>query len=95
METAHTRRQIKTDTPVRFGELLTTPEAAVYLRISLSTMYKLVWQRKIPCYKPNGKHLYFLLADLQEWVRSRRLATQAELDQEANRLLNKFARRRP
>jgi excisionase family DNA binding protein len=34
-------------------------EAAKYLSISQSHLYKLTSQRKIPSHKPNGKYLYF------------------------------------
>lgn len=43
-------------------------EAAEYLSISHSTLYKLTYQRKIPCHKPNGKYLYFFKHELDEWI---------------------------
>lgn len=43
-------------------------EAAQYLSISHSTLYKLTYQRKIPCHKPNGKYLYFYKHELDEWI---------------------------
>jgi len=43
-------------------------EAAQYLSISQSTLYKLTYQRKIPCHKPNGKYLYFFKHELDEWI---------------------------
>lgn len=45
-------------------------EAAKYLSISQSHLYKLTSQRKIPSHKPNGKYLYFFRDELDEWVRS-------------------------
>lgn len=47
-------------------------EAAKYLSISQSHLYKLTSQRKIPSHKPNGKYLYFFKEELDEWVRSGR-----------------------
>ncbi|MCZ7603093.1 MAG: helix-turn-helix domain-containing protein [Melioribacteraceae bacterium] len=45
-------------------------EAAKYLSISQSHLYKLTSQRKIPSHKPNGKYLYFFKEELDEWVRT-------------------------
>lgn len=45
-------------------------EAAKYLSISQSHLYKLTSQRKLPAHKPNGKYLYFYKDELDEWVRS-------------------------
>lgn len=46
-------------------------EAANYLSISQSHLYKLTSQRKIPCHKPNGKYLYFFKYELDEWIREK------------------------
>lgn len=43
-------------------------EAAKYLSISQSHLYKLTSQRKIPSHKPNGKYLYFFKEELDEWI---------------------------
>lgn len=43
-------------------------EAAQYLSISQSTLYKLTYQRKIPAHKPSGKLLYFFKHELDEWI---------------------------
>ena len=43
-------------------------EAAKYLSISQSTLYKLSYQRKIPSHKPSGKLLYFFKHELDEWI---------------------------
>ena len=44
-------------------------EAAQYLSISQSTLYKLTYQRKIPAHKPSGKLLYFFKHELDGWIR--------------------------
>jgi excisionase family DNA binding protein len=49
---------------------LNTLEASKYLAISISHLYKLTSQRKIPFHKPNGKHLYFFIDELNEWITS-------------------------
>ena len=43
-------------------------EASEYLGISLSYLYKLTSQNKIPHYKPNGKMIYFVKSELDQWV---------------------------
>jgi excisionase family DNA binding protein len=48
-------------------ELLTTTEAADYLRIRERKLYELVAQRQIPCTKVTGKWL-FPRADLDRWL---------------------------
>jgi putative molybdopterin biosynthesis protein len=53
---------------VRAGlELLTTTEAADYLRIKERKLYELVAERQVPCTKVTGKWL-FPRADLDRWL---------------------------
>lgn len=53
---------------IRAGlELLTTAEAADYLRIKERKLYELVAERQIPCTKATGKWL-FPRADLDRWL---------------------------
>ena len=49
-------------------EQLTLEEAALYLGISKSTLYKLSHTKSIPFYKPGNKLIYFKRADLDNWV---------------------------
>lgn len=64
-------------------EVLTTDEAARYLGVSKSYLYKLTMQQKIPHYKPMGKMCYFNRQELEEWLQSNRVATVAEINQKA------------
>jgi excisionase family DNA binding protein len=43
---------------------MTLAEAATYLHCSRQTLYKLTSRSQIPHFKPNGKRVYFLKADL-------------------------------
>jgi excisionase family DNA binding protein len=63
--------------------LLTTEAAAEYLGIKKSYLHKLMMNKLIPYYKPNGKLCYFEREDLDKWMRHIRIATQEEVDQEA------------
>jgi excisionase family DNA binding protein len=52
----------KDDKPLNFVE------AAKYLSLSHSSLYKLTYQKKIRFYKPSGKLLYFFKHELDEWI---------------------------
>lgn len=63
-------KEIKTLLKQQKEKPLNLVEAAKYLSISQSHLYKLTSQRKIPSHKPNGKYLYFFKEELDEWVRA-------------------------
>jgi len=48
--------------------LLNLNQAAEYLSISHSQLYKYTSQRKIPFHKPAGKYLYFFKDELDGWI---------------------------
>jgi len=64
-------------------EVLTTDEAARYLGVSKSYLYKLTMQQKIPHYKPLGKMCYFNRGELEQWLQTNRVSTDAEISQKA------------
>jgi excisionase family DNA binding protein len=47
---------------------LTLEEAASYLRLSKSYIYKLTSSGTIPHYKPEGKLIYFEKSELDDWL---------------------------
>src|SRR5262245_8259818 len=53
----------------RMGDLLTTDEAATYLRLSERKLYELVAQGAVPCSKVTGRWL-FPRAALDRWVKA-------------------------
>lgn len=63
--------------------VLTTDEAAKYLGVSKSYLYKLTMARKIPHSKPLGKMCYFDRLELEAWLMSNRQATADELQDRA------------
>ena len=63
--------------------MLTSDEAAAYMGISKSYLYKMTMRKEIPCYKPMGKVCYFDRAELEEWMRGNRASTDAEISQQA------------
>lgn len=64
-------------------EVLTSDEAAKYMGISKSYLYKLTMRQEIPHYKPMGKMVYFNRAELEQWLQQNRCATDSELTQKA------------
>ena len=64
-------------------EVLTSEEAARYLGISKSYLYKLTMRQLIPHYKPLGKMCYFNRQELEAWLQSNRVATDEEINREA------------
>ena len=64
-------------------EVLTSDEAAKYMGISKSYLYKLTMLRKVPHYKPSGKMCYFNRHELENWLQSNRIATDEAITSEA------------
>lgn len=65
-------------------EVLTSEEAARYMGISKSYLYKLTMGRQIPHYKPMGKMCYFNRGELEKWLQSNRISTEGEIKERAN-----------
>ena len=63
-------------------EVLTSAEAAKYMGISMSYLYKLTMRQQIPHYKPMGKMCYFNRAELEQWLQSNRVSTSTEISQQ-------------
>src|SRR5262245_14632364 len=60
----------------RMGDLLTTDEAATYLRLSERKLYELVAEGAVPCTKVTGRWL-FPRAALDRWVKAGLIASEA------------------
>lgn len=61
-------------------EVLTSQEAAKYMGISMSYMYKLTMDRTLPHYKPLGKMVYFNRRELEEWLQKNRVNPRSEAE---------------
>lgn len=68
-------------------EVLNLEEAAMFLGISRSMLYKLTYVNKIPFYKPTGKLIFFEKCHLLEWVRQNKHMSCDEAAAEAERRL--------
>ena len=74
-------------------DVLNFNEAAIYLEVSHSHLYKLTSTSTIPAYKPNGKKLYFNRHELDEWLLSNHQATVTDVETEAGQFQLKSGRR--
>ena len=63
--------------------VLTVDEAARYMSVSKSALYKMMMTRKIPYSKPNGKLCFFSRQELENWLMRNRVATADELQEQA------------
>lgn len=75
-------------------EVLTSEEASRYLGVSKSCLYKWTMTRQIPHYKsPTGKLCFFNRQEIEAWMQTTRVATDAELEQQAKKLSKKGAKK--
>lgn len=63
-------------------EVLTSDEAAKYMGVSKSYLYKLTMRQQIPHYKPMGKMCYFNRMELEQWLQNNRVSTSTEISQQ-------------
>ncbi len=75
-------------------DILDFNSACQFLKVKPATLYKWTSQNFI-CYFKKGSKLYFSRNDLIEWVKSGRVKTKIELDDEVDDLLNSKRNRRP
>ncbi|GAP69930.1 transcriptional regulator, AlpA family [Bacteroidales bacterium 6E] len=68
--------------------VLNFDEAASYTGLSKSYLYKLSCSGGVPCYKPNGKTLWFNRSELDQWLMRNRKATNDELDTKAENFVS-------
>ncbi|MBR4705807.1 MAG: helix-turn-helix domain-containing protein, partial [Paludibacteraceae bacterium] len=54
-------------------EVLTLQEAAQYMGIARSSLYKMTSNQTIPFYRPNGKLIFFEKDDILSWIRRNRV----------------------
>jgi len=67
---------------------LNVDRAADYLGVTTGAMYDMVHAKKVSCYKPSLKCLYFKKADLDAYAFRNRKASNFELSEKADELLN-------
>ena len=71
----------------RAKDVLTLEEAAAFMGMKKSTLYKLTHEQAIPYWKPNGKLIYFEKSELIAWIRQNKMQSKAQISKEAERLI--------
>lgn len=61
-------------------DILNAKAAAQFLGITRGFLYKLTSERRIPFYKPVGKHIFFRMSELDAWVNAGRMPTVDEMN---------------
>jgi excisionase family DNA binding protein len=69
-------------------EIMNLIQAAEYLSLSKSSLYKSTSQREIPHFK-KGKRIYFRRSELDKWITEVRIKTRREIEVEATKYLSK------
>ena len=64
--------------------VLKLDEVILLTGLSKSYLYKLTSTGGIPCYKPQGKHIYFKKTEVEDWLLQNRKTTTIEIDEMAN-----------
>lgn len=64
--------------------VLTFEEASQYMGLSKSYLYKLTSTGGVPCYKPQGKMIYFDKKELETWLLRNRATTAEEIEEKAS-----------
>lgn len=81
--------EIKSLTIIQTKDILTAEEAAMYMGLSRSYLYKLCQKLQIVHFhSKSGKTIYFRKKDLNEWMLHSKSITQKEIESEAKRFIN-------
>ena len=72
-------------------EVLTLQEAAQYMGIARSSLYKMTSNQAIPFYRPNGKLIFFDKDDILTWIRKNRVFSTEEIEEEARRHMERLS----
>lgn len=73
-------------------EVLTFSEAAEFLRLSKSALYKLTSKREIPFYSPGGKMIYFKKSEIETWIFKFKVVSRTEINTEVDKYLAKTSK---
>lgn len=77
-------KNLKSDLP----DILNIKEAAAFLKLKITTLYEKTSLKVIPHFK-KGNKLYFKRKELEEWIKTGKVKTKPEIEEQAtNFLLN-------
>lgn len=65
-------------------DFLNIDEVATYLKISKSSVYKMTSSKELTVYKPNGKNIFILRSDLNDWIKRNPYLSNEELEKQSN-----------
>lgn len=71
------------------AKYLTAKQAAEFIGVRISYLYKLTCAKKIPFYNPSGRKLLFNISELDAWVKSARVSTNEEIERRIHNELMK------
>ena len=84
---------LNTTNPIQVNNTpMDVKDLSVYLKLSISAIYKLTSTSEIPHYK-SGKRLYFKKEDIDEWIFSNRIKTRDDIEKGAMEYIRKNPRR--
>ena len=75
-------------------EILTLEEAAEYVQLSKSCLYKMTSSKEIPYYVPGGKKIYFRRIELDNWILNSKVNSVNESDLEVENYLGRTKKSR-
>ena len=73
-------------------EVLTLEEAALFMGISKSSLYKMTHKHELPFYRPNGKLIYFEKSELLKWMLQNRSMTEEEIKDAAIQQMSELSK---
>ncbi|REE82139.1 AlpA family transcriptional regulator [Lutibacter oceani] len=71
------------------NDLLNIQEAATFLNLSKATLYNKVSKRELPVMK-QGKRLYFSREELTSYIKSGKVLSDREIEDQANNYLSNY-----
>ncbi len=74
-------------------EYLTVQEAADFLGLSSSQIYKMTSKHEVPVYKPNGKTVFLRRDDLNRWMSRNKVLSEEEMEEYAMTQMTNLSKR--
>lgn len=72
--------------------IFTLEEAAIYLSLSKSSLYKMTSNKEIGFYNPGGKKIYFKKEDIEVWLFSNKVESEEEATYEVEKYLSRTSK---
>lgn len=73
-------------------QVLTLEEAALFMGISKSSLYKMTHKHELPFFRPNGKIIYFEKSELLNWMHQNRSMSEAETKAAATKHMSELCK---